>query len=116
MKLRDIVSDITIDSRKLTEYVLDPDNPKGADKAVMFERHLGFTRDNYRLLLDKIKATVLDAEAVLQKTDIYGRRYRVDLEIMGVHLGQKEIVRTAWIIEPNKNIARLVTLYVRKRK
>ena len=47
MKLRDIVSEIVIDSRKLTEYVLDPDNPKGADKAIMFECHLGFTRDNY---------------------------------------------------------------------
>ena len=116
MRLRDIVSDITIDSRKLTEYALDLDNPKGADKAIMFERHLGFTRDNYQLLLDKIKATVLDAEAVLQKTDIHGQRYRVDLEIIGVHSGQREIVRTAWIIEPNKNIARLVTLYVRKRK
>ena len=116
MKLGDIAAKITIDSRKLTEYALDLDNPKGADKAVMFERHLGFTKDNYQLLLDKIKATVLDAEAILQKTDIHGKRYQVDLEIIGVQPEQQETVRTAWIIEPNKNIARLVTLYVRKRK
>ena len=116
MKLGDITAEITIDSRKLTEYALNPDNPKGADKAVMFERHLGFTKDNYQLLLDKIKATVFDAEAILQKTDIHGQRYRVDLKITGVQLGQQETVRTAWIIEPNKNVARLITLYVRKRK
>lgn len=116
MKLGDIATDIIIDSRKLTEYVLDSNNPKGADKAVMFERHLGFTKDNYQLLLDKIETSVLDAEAILQKADIHGKRYRVDLEIIGVQPGQQETVRTAWIIEPNKNIARLVTLYVRKRK
>ena len=47
MKLRDIVTHITIDSRKLTEYALNPDNPKGKNKAIMFALHLGFTKDNY---------------------------------------------------------------------
>lgn len=116
MKLRDIATDIIIDSRKPTEYALNPDNPKGADKAVMFERHLGFTKDNYQLLLDQIKSTVLDAEAILQKRDIHGQRYRVDLEIRGVQREQKEIVITAWIVGQNSTVARLVTLYVRKRK
>ena len=116
MKLRDIVNNIIIDSRKLTEYALNLDNPKGADKAVMFERHLGFTKNNYQLLLNKIKLIALQAEAVLQQTDIHGRRYRVDLEITGVQLGQQETVRTAWIVESGSNVARLVTLYVRKRK
>ncbi len=46
MKLGDVVNRIVIDPRKLTEYALNPDNPRGADKAVMFEHHLGFTRDN----------------------------------------------------------------------
>ncbi len=115
MKLKDIVTDIIIDSRKLTQYALNPDNPKGADKAIMFECHLGFTKDNYQILLDRIKTRVIDAEATLQRTDIHGQRYQVDLEIEGIQPGQKEIVRTGWIVEQNKNIARLVTLYVRKR-
>jgi filamentous hemagglutinin len=115
MKLKDLVIDNNIDPRKLTEYALNPDNPKGADKAIMFERHLGFTRDNYEILLDKIKSTALDAEANLQKTDIHGQRYQVDLEITGIKPGQQEIVRTGWIVKQNSNIARLVTLYVRKR-
>ena len=116
MKLGDIVSDITIDSRKLTEYALNLDNPKGADKAVMFERHLGFTKNNYQLLSNKIKLIALEAEAVLQQTDIHGRRYRVDLEITGIQPGQQETVRTAWIVQSDSNVARLVTLYVKKRK
>lgn len=116
MKLKDVATEIVINPRKLIEYALNPDNPRGADKALMFERHLGFTRDNYQLLLDRIKANALDAEAIAQKQDIHGQRYRVDLKITGVQPGQREVVRTAWIIEPNSTVARLVTLYVRKRK
>ena len=39
MKLGDIVSRVVIDTRKLTEYALNPDNPVGANKALMFQRH-----------------------------------------------------------------------------
>lgn len=116
MKLGDVASRIIIDPRKLTEYALNLDNPKGADKAIMFERHLGFTKDNHQLLLQQIESKVLDAEATLQTTDVYGQRCQVDLEIEGVELGQIETVRTGWIVELKNDIARLVTLYVRKRK
>jgi hypothetical protein len=116
MKLRDSVSRIVIDPRKLSEYALNPDNPVGADKAVMFQRHLGFTRDNYQLLLEQISAQALEAEAILQRTDKHGQRYQVDLEIIGVEEGQREIVRTGWIVEPDSDVARLVTLYVRRRQ
>jgi glycine/serine hydroxymethyltransferase len=115
MKLREIVTNIVIDSRKLTEYALNPNNPKGADKAIMFERHLGFTKNNYQLLKKQIEMTALDADATLQKTDIHGQRYQVDLEITGIRLGQQEIVRTGWIVEQNSKVARLVTLYVKRK-
>lgn len=36
MKLGDIVNRIVIDSRKLTNYALNPDNPVGAGKAVIW--------------------------------------------------------------------------------
>ena len=82
----------------------------------MFERHLGFTKDNYQLLLQQIETKVLNSEAILQTTDVHGQRYQVDLEIEGVESGQKETVRTGWIIEQKNDVARLITLYVRKRK
>ncbi|MCT7975466.1 DUF6883 domain-containing protein [Laspinema olomoucense] len=115
MKLGDIVSRLVIDPRKLTEYALNPDNPKGADKALMFERHLGFTQDNYQPLLQQILLQALETEAILQSTDKHGQRYQVDLEIRGTQAGQQEIVRTGWIVESESDAARLVTLYVRKR-
>ena len=116
MKLGDVVSRIVIDPRKLTEYALNPNNPRGADKAIMFERHLGCNRDNYQLLLQQIESKVLDSEAILQTTDVHGHRYQVDLEIKGIEPGQIETVRTGWIVELKNDVARLVTLYVRKRK
>ena len=116
MKLKHIVTHIFIDPRKLTEYVLNPDNPKGADKAIMFKLHLGFTKENYEALLEQIKTVAFESNAILQKNDIHGQRYQVDLEIKGVKLGQQETVRTGWIVEHESKVARLVTLYVRKRK
>jgi len=107
------VTRLVIDPRKLTEYALNPDNPVGADKAVMFQRHLGFTRDNYQPLLEQISAQTLEVEAILGLTDEHGQRYRVDLEIIGTQ-GQWEIVRTGWIVEADSDAARLVTLYVRR--
>jgi hypothetical protein len=93
MKLRELVDEVIIDSRKLTDYALDLENPKGKDKAVMFARHLGYTKDNYRSLLDQIYDRVLDAEAIPQNQDRFGVRYQVDLEIQGVEVEQLQIVR-----------------------
>jgi hypothetical protein len=34
MKMRELVDVITIDPRKLTDYALDPESPRGKDKAL----------------------------------------------------------------------------------
>jgi hypothetical protein len=115
MKLKDIVNKVKIDSRKLTQYALNLDNPKGLNKAIMFQRHLEYTQDNYEPLLQQIANKSLEAKAVYQSTDRHGKRYQVDLEITGIEPGQQEIVRTGWIVEPDSDTAKLVTLYVRKR-
>ncbi len=116
MKLRDVVSQIRIDPRKLTEYALNPEHlTGGSDKAVMFQNHLGFTRENYRILLEQIEAQALDAEATLGKVDQHGQRYTIDLAIIGVE-GQQETVRTGWIIAPSHDVANLTTLYVLRRQ
>lgn len=112
MKLRDVVSQIEIDPRKMTNYALNPDSPKGADKAIVFRSALGFTVENYTLLMEQITTLALDAEASVRELDEYGQRYRVDLEIIGVE-GQCEIVRTGWIVAEGSDTAKLTTLYVR---
>jgi hypothetical protein len=114
MRLRDIVRRVVVDARKLTDYALDPENPIGRHKAMVFDRRLGFTRDNYALLLQQVEARALDTDAHLQRTDQHGQHYRVDLEVTGTE-GQQEIVRTGWLVAPESDEARLVTLYVRRR-
>lgn len=115
MKLKDIVSHIEIDPRKLTEYALNPNNPVGVDKAVIFQRRLGFTQETYQSLLEQIAVQVMDAEAVLGRLDDHGQRYRVDLVIIGIEK-QQEVVRTGWIVPLESDVARLVTLYVLRRR
>jgi len=44
MKLGEVVKRVIINHRKLTDYALDPDNPTGRHKALIFERRLGLPR------------------------------------------------------------------------
>jgi hypothetical protein len=115
MKLYQVVDLLSIDSRKLTEYALNPDNPKGKDKALMFQQHLGYNRYNYSILQEQILAKALDADAIFGENDEFGQRYTTDIEIVGIEATQKEIVRIGWIVELESRIAKLVTLYIRKR-
>jgi hypothetical protein len=114
MKLSDVVSHIEIDPRKLTEYALNPDNPVGADKAVIFQRVLGYNRDNYQSLLEQIQSQAMAAGAIPKSEDQHGQRYQVDLEVVGTE-SKRAIVRIGWIVQSETDFARLVTLYVKKR-
>jgi hypothetical protein len=112
VKLGDVVGQLSIDPRKLTEYALDPGAPWGQHKAVAFERALGFTRENYVDLLVQIEGRALEAEAVFHSEDAFGRRYTVDLTVEGTG-GRRGVVRTGWLVPPDEDKARLITLYVR---
>lgn len=69
MKLRELVSNILIEPSKLTEYALNPNNPKGANKAFMFQQHLGFNLENYQALIEQIESQVLDSDVIFQFED-----------------------------------------------
>ncbi len=113
MRLGDLVSRLTIDRRKLIAYALDPESPKGQHKAILFQRRLGYNLDNYESLLEQIQEGVMEGEAIEAKADGYGQRYHVDLSIVGAN-GERAIVRTAWIVEPDAlDCVRLISLYVR---
>ena len=43
MKLGELAGHIIIDPCKLVEYALNPHAPRGRDKALVFERVLGYT-------------------------------------------------------------------------
>jgi filamentous hemagglutinin len=115
MKLGDVVSRIEISIVKLTDYALNPDHPVGYHKSRVFKSVLGFTKDNYELLLHQFEEAALITEAHLKHTDAHGRHYRVDIEITGIE-GQRAAVRTGWLVAPDSDLARLTILYVRKKE
>jgi len=92
------------------------DNPNSVDKALMFRQCLGFTKENYHGLLAQIQDKAMNAKAVPGKSDEYGQRYRVDILVDGVEPHQQDIVRTGWIVKPDESLAKLVTLYIPRRK
>ncbi len=65
MKFSEVADSLHIDPRKLTHYALDKDSPTGKHKAVLFEKMLGFTKENHALLIRKIEAESLQAEVHL---------------------------------------------------
>jgi len=113
VNLADIVNRVVIDPRKLTDYALDPEAPWGRYKAAVFKELLGFTRENYVDLVAQIEDKALESEATLHSEDEFGRRYAVDLLILGMK-GRQAVVRTGWLVPPGGDEARLVTLYVKK--
>jgi hypothetical protein len=75
---------------------------------------LGYDKENYMLLLEQIQSRAMEAEAIPKEIDQHGQRYQVDLEVIGVE-NQKAFIRLGWIIKSETDLARLVTLYVRKQ-
>ncbi|MBF2058094.1 MAG: hypothetical protein IGQ45_12990 [Cyanobacterium sp. T60_A2020_053] len=112
MKLQNIVSEVYIPLQKITIYALNPNHPYGGDKAYMFKKYLGYTQDNYGFLKQQIERKALTANALELTSNQYGRIFQIDLEIQGNYEGQKEKVRTGWIVKNNSNIAQLTTLYI----
>ncbi|MDJ0659445.1 MAG: hypothetical protein QNJ42_08130 [Crocosphaera sp.] len=115
IQLQNIVAGIVIPPNKIPKYALNTNHPIGGDKAYMFQRHLGYTKDNYSFLEQQIKEKALTANAVERQPNDYGRIFQVDIEILGNYQGQKETVRTGWIVKPNSNLAQLTTLYIIER-
>jgi hypothetical protein len=99
-----------IDSRKITDYCLDPEHEDGQHKAHLFKRLLGIDLGNAQLLLDALQQAALGSEAVAGKQDKYGDRYVIDFELSGP--AGIATIRSAWMIRAGEDSPRLVTCYI----
>jgi hypothetical protein len=106
--------DATVDIRKLTEYALDPESPRGRHKARVFRSALGYTMDNAEELRSAILGCLPISEAILGETDFYGERYTVDCRIK-TETGEAT-VRTGWIIRQRESFPRLTTCFVKDKE
>ncbi len=103
-----------IDIRKIRDYVLNPNDPRGRHKAKVFHSALGFSQSDSDVLIFEILELIKDADAIIGEHDIYGQRYTVDCRIK-TESGEAT-VRTGWIVKRGELIPRLTTCYVMKEK
>jgi len=103
-----------VDLRKLREYCLNPESPRGRHKARVFAAALGITASDAPKLRAKLLEMARTGEAERGELDLYGRRYTMDFE-METAAG-KATLRSGWVILRGKTTPRLTTCYVKKRK
>lgn len=104
-----------VDIRKLTEYCLNPDNPRGRHKARVFASALGITVLNADELREKLLDIARTTEsAVPGENDAYGKRYVIDFE--WTTGSETAPVRSTWIVLNHEDTPRLTSCYVLKRR
>ena len=67
-----------VDVRKLRDYCLNVDHPRGQHKARVFKSALGWTADEAEDVRRKLLEAVLQADASFLGADDYGQRYALD--------------------------------------
>jgi hypothetical protein len=103
-----------VEIRKLREYCLNPDSPRGSRKARVFAAALGMTAADAPKLRAKLLEMARTGEAQLGELDMYGQRYTIDFELQTA--AGKAAMRSGWIILHKTTAPRLTTCYVKRRK
>ncbi len=99
-----------VDIRKLRDYCLDPDSPKGRTKARVFAAALGLTQRDAEFLRTALLAAAREQDCVPGETDDFGRRYTLDFHLETA-AGRRQI-RSGWIVLHGEDFPRLATCYV----
>jgi hypothetical protein len=98
-----------IPAEKLVGYCLNPDHPRGKDKARVFASVLGFTQRDASQLAVLVRQAAVDGEVTKETTTAFGRFYRVDWTIPS---RSEVVLRTIWEIAVDEEIPRLVSAFI----
>jgi hypothetical protein len=99
-----------VEVRKLRDYCLSPEHPRGRHKARVFASALGLTvEDSDELRRALLSAAVL-GEAVPAEEDEYGQRYMLDFQ-MSTGIGSAT-VRSGWIVRSGEDFPRFTSCWV----
>lgn len=102
-----------VNPRKLTDYCLSPTHPVGKLKATVFRSALGISATEAEILRQLLLDAAATGEAVAERTDEFGERFRIDFEAT-TEVGSAT-VRSAWIVRTGEDFPRLTTCYVLPR-
>ena len=97
------------DARKLQEYCLNTDHPRGRNKARVFAS-VGIRLSEAEELREAILSAVVNSEARPGSATPYGLRYVVDFDL--VRHGRAVTIRSTWIVRIGEDFPRLTSCYV----
>lgn len=100
-----------IPEKKFTHYALDP--KKSPDKARAFKEALGYTKENFRELIENIEKHVNKDRFVERGDSGYGMRYQQVMRLKGPN-GKEANVLTAWVKEDDD--FRMTSVYVTEKE
>lgn len=101
-------ADAILESRKLTDYAMNPDHPYGRHKYRLIHAVTGLDTSDAPLIAEQIRDRVRRGTPVTGKRDQFGQRWTVDLPLSGPR--GTITVRTAWIVDAGSSKPRLVTV------
>lgn len=99
-----------VETRKLRDYYLSPEHPRGRHKARVFASALGLTVDDSQELRRALLAAALSEEALVAEEDQYGQRYMLDFE-MSTEMGSA-VVRSGWMVRSGEDFPRFTSCWV----
>lgn len=102
---------VTISRDKFINYALNPE--VAPDKAIAFQKALGYNLNNADELIDKIQSELSENKFVYKYENKWGKRYEVSMLIKGPN-GKTAKVTTGWVQENNNK--RLASVYVKEDK
>lgn len=103
-----------IADEKIFGYALDKNHESGKNKALVFEKVLGYNQSNGRELIKAVREALPHVESVHGKVGAYGKKYTCVIPIKGP-TGRWANVVTGWQIDTGTDFPRLTTIYVDKK-
>ena len=99
-----------LDIRKIEDYCLNSEHPRGRHKARLFRESIGLSRSDSSWLRQALLEAVRTTDAIQLAADRFGTRWRVDV-VVSRH-GRSIMIRTVWIVRTGEELPRFVTCWV----
>src|SRR5664280_302801 len=98
-----------VDIRKLLEYCLNPQHPRGRNNARVFAS-VGIKEADAEELRSALLAAAGGTDAQLGVANVHGQRYIIDFDLARQRRSVR--IRSAWIVRSGDDLPRLTSCYV----
>ena len=98
-----------VDIRKLLEYCLNPQHPRGRNKARVFAS-VGIREADAEELRTALFAAARGTDVQLGVANVHGQRYMIDFDL--IRQGRVVRIRSSWIVRIGDGLPRLTSCYV----